>query len=311
MVTWTRRGCLFPLDGEPLPFWVGGYGSLPYAIPAPTGERQARVFFSGRDAAGRSHVGACTLELDSLSVVPGSLTQEPLLSPGPLGTFDDSGCSVSCVLERDGRLYLYYSGWTLGGTVPFHLAIGLAVSEDGGRSFRKVSAAPLLGRHPADPIFCASPSVLVEDGCWRMWYVAAVRWEAVAGGRPRHFYLIKHADSPDGLVWRREGRICVDFAGPEEYAFGRPHVLGDAGGYRMWYCVRGDRYRLGYAESADGLAWQRRDDELALRPAASGWDAEMQAYPMVFRDGDRLVMLYNGNGYGASGFGCATAGVAE
>ena len=63
----------------------------------------------------------------------------------------------------------------------------------------------------------------------------------------------------------------------------------------------------GYAESADGLDWARRDDEVGLSPPPEGWDGAMQAYPMVLRDGDRFVMLYNGNGYGASGFGCATA----
>jgi hypothetical protein len=307
MLSWVRRGRLFPAKEQALPAWVGGYGSLPFALPPTDGERQVRVFFSGRDASNRSHIGACSLDLDSLSVVAGSLTSEPLLSPGPLGSFDDSGCSVSCVVPWDGRLLLYYSGWTLGRTVPFHLAIGLAVSEDGGHTFQKVSAAPLLGRDPVDPFLCASPSILVESGVWRMWYLSAVRWERTTGGEPRHYYLVKYAESEDGLAWRRDGRVCIDFASPDEYAIGRPHVLREGDGYRMWYCSRGAAYRLGQADSRDGLSWKRRDSELSLSPPAAGWDEAMQAYPTVFRDRRRLVMLYNGNGYGASGFGCATA----
>jgi hypothetical protein len=31
----------------------------------------------------------------------------------------------------------------------------------------------------------------------------------------------------------------------------------------------------------------------------------MIEYPYVFRQGERLLMLYNGNGYGRSGFGLA------
>jgi hypothetical protein len=33
----------------------------------------------------------------------------------------------------------------------------------------------------------------------------------------------------------------------------------------------------------------------------------MQAYPMLLPHGERWLLFYNGNGYGATGFGCATA----
>jgi hypothetical protein len=268
---------------------------------------RTRVLYSRRDAANRSHVYACTLDLATLTVDPATVTGAPLLSPGALGTFDDSGCSMACAVTHEGRVYLYYTGWALGRTVPFYLAIGLALSDDGGLTFRRTSSAPLLGRHRVDPYLCASPSVLVEGGVWRMWYVSGVSWEPRSGEPPRHNYLIKYAESRDGLRWRRTGRVCIGLEGREEYALGRPCVLRDRHCYRMWYCRRGARYRIGYAESKDGLTWERRDEDVGMSPPASGWDADMQAYPMVFRDGERLVMLYNGNGYGATGFGCATA----
>jgi hypothetical protein len=139
-----------------------------------------------------------------------------------------------------------------------------------------------------------------------MWYVSAVRWEKRADGW-RHYYLIKYAESRNGMEWRRDGRIAVGFKSEDEYAIGRPHVLKTGNLYRMWYCSRGDRYRIGYAESQDGLAWERRDELAGIEPPAEGWDSEMQAYPMVFRNGRQWVMLYNGNGYGATGFGWATS----
>jgi hypothetical protein len=212
---------------------------------------------------------------------------------------------MSCLVEHGSHWYLYYTGWMLGRTVPFYLGVGLAVSEDGGDSFHKVAAAAVLERHRVDPYLCASPCVLIEGSRWRMWYVSGLRWEARPEG-PRHYYLIKYAESNDGIAWRRDGRVCIDFATDEEYAIGRPHVVRDGGLYRMWYCVRGASYRIGYAESADGLVWTRRDDAAGIVPSATGWDSEMQAYPMVFRDRGRWLMLYNGNGYGATGFGCAT-----
>jgi hypothetical protein len=284
---------------------VGGYGALPFA--APDAGRFRRVFFSGRDSENRAQIGACTMDLDAFVIVPDSITETPLVANGPPGAFDESGCSMSCIVEEAGRWYLYYTGWTLGRTVPFYLAVGLAVSDDRGRSFRKVSPAPVLGRHAVDPFLCASPSVLIEGGVWRMWYVSAVRWEMRPDG-PRHYYLVKYAESRDGIDWKRDGRICIGFASDEEHAIGRPHVLKVEGLYRMWYCYRGASYRIGYAESRDGLVWVRRDALAGLAPAASGWDSEMQAYPMVFQDRERWVMLYNGNGYGATGFGGATCG---
>lgn len=301
MTVWQPRGLLFPPPGAHLPDWIGGYGAAPFAVGIAS--RRARVFFTGRDEGNRSHIGACTVNLERLTVDPAGITAEPLLAPGSPGTFDESGCTVSCIVVEGSRWYLYYTGWMLGRTVPFYLAAGLAVSEDGGRSFRRHSEAPLLDRNDVDPLLTASPSVLLDGDVWRMWYVSAVAWER-GSGEPRHRYLIKYAESDDGIRWRRDGRVAVPFEGHDEYAMGRPHVVKAGSRYRMWFCVRGDRYRIVQAESDDGLTWRRSEGGA---PPSGSWDAEMQAYPMVLRDGDRWVMFYNGNGYGATGFGCATA----
>jgi len=301
MLIWTPRGRIFPPPDAVLPGWIGGYGALPFAVPA--GERRAVVFFSGRDDLNRSRIGACTLDLDTLTIDPASISRESLVAPGPAGAFDESGCSVSCVVQDGNRWLLYYTGWMLGRTVPFYLAAGLAISDDGGRTFRRHSAAPLLDRSDADPFLTASPSVLRDGDRWRMWYVSAVAWEPRVAG-PRHHYLIKYAESDDGIRWRRDGHVAIPFADESEYAMGRPHVVKEGASYRMWFSVRGDRYRLAYAESDDGRTWRRCPE---TPPEAAEWDAGMQTYPMVLRDGDRWLMFYNGNGYGATGFGCATA----
>jgi hypothetical protein len=77
----------------------------------------------------------------------------------------------------------------------------------------------------------------------------------------------------------------------------------------MWYSFRAQQgaetYRIGYAESIDGLDWVRKDDESGIDVSPNGWDSEMICYPRVFEHKDRLYMLYNGNGYGKSGFGLA------
>jgi hypothetical protein len=200
--------------------------------------------------------------------------------------------------------YLYYIGWTLGVTVPFQNSIGLAVSHDGGRTFTPYSDAPILGRNAHDPFFVASPCVMVENGIWRMWYVSCVEWEPGRNG-PRHRYHIKYAESADGIRWQRNGVVSIDFKSAAEYAISRPSVLKDDGTYKMWYSYRGESYRIGYAESKDGIRWERKDDVINLTVSEAGWDSEMIEYPFVFDHKSRRYMLYNGNGYGKTGIGLA------
>lgn len=281
--------------------WFRSHAALP--VIAAAGPAGWDVLFSARDADGRSHVASGLLTGVSTGRPVLSVAPSPVLRPGELGAFDDSGVTTSCVVQSGDRRFLYYTGWSRGVTVPFYLFAGLAVSEGGG-PFQRVSAAPILERCAVDPFLTASPWVVIEQGVWRMWYVSAARWEPAPGG-PRHYYHIRYAESVDGIAWRRDGRVCIDFASPAEYAFGRPCVVRDGDVYRMWYSVRGAAYRIGYAESRDGLQWTRMDEAAGIDVSSSGWDAEMIAYPVVVADGGREYMLYNGNDYGRTGIGLA------
>jgi hypothetical protein len=84
----------------------------------------------------------------------------------------------------------------------------------------------------------------------------------------------------------------------------------------MWFCYRGglrfrtdpdQSYRIGYAESADGVTWERLDEQAGISRSESGWDSEMIAYPSVYVHRGRRHLLYNGNGFGRSGIGHAVA----
>jgi hypothetical protein len=217
---------------------------------------------------------------------------------GPPGAFDESGVTGGCLVAHGGRHHLYYSGWSLPPGVPFLFYVGCAVSSDGGKTFDKVGERPVLGRSSVDPFLTASPSVLVEDGRWRMWYVSGTGW---GGEEPN--YKIKYAESGDGIEWRPSGHTCIDYSYPGEHAIARPHVIRDGATYRMWFCHRGAAYRLGYAESNDGLEWTRNDEQAGIDVSAEGWDSEMVAYPWVGDVGGRRRMLYNGNSYGRTGIG--------
>jgi hypothetical protein len=296
-----KRGLL--VDPASLPKWGSSHAALP--TTETTGDAGSRqLYFSVRDAQNRASVARAPLRLEDGCAEIGEVAAEPALSLGELGAFDDSGVTTSWIVDRGGDTYLYYTGWTRGVSVPFYFYAGLAVSTDGGQTFGRVSPAPLLERSSVDPYLTASPCVLVEGGVWRMWYVSCTGWTH-ANGELTHHYHIRYAESDDGVRWRRDGLVAIDFRDAREYAIARPCVLKEAGRYRMWFSARGDAYRLGYAESDDGLTWDRRDEEAGLEPSSDGWDAEMVAYPLVFRSGGTRYMLYNGNGYGKTGIGYA------
>ena len=301
---WEKRGLL--ISSPPARPWSHSHAALPCAEIDSSG---IDLYFSPRDGQGRAHVACARVGRsgagDALAVA--SYRADAVLSPGSLGSFDDNGVTVSCVVRDAGDTFLYYTGWTLGVTVPFYFYVGLAIRRRGEPSFTRYSAAPLLERNAVDPYLTASPWVLRdESGRWRMWYVSGSEWR-VRGGRPEHRYHIRYADSEDAIHWVRSGRVSIDFADEEEHALSRPCVIRDGDRYRMWFAARGEEYRLGYAESSDGIAWERADREAGLEPSSSGWDSEMVEYPAVIDFGGRRYMLYNGNGYGRTGIGYAVA----
>ena len=296
-LAWRRLGRL-PLEVAQAP-WAASHAALPALEPLDD-DRWA-VYLSLRDGDGRARIGRTVLDMHGGPALA-PLDRDPVLDLGPLGAFDDSGVTTSCVVMDGRRRLLYYTGWSRGVSVPFYLAAGVAVSEDGG-PFVRPSLAPLLDRSAVDPFMTASPFVTIEDARWRMWYVSASEWRPTPMG-PRHYYNIRYAESADGAEWTRDGTVCLDYATAEEYAFARPWVVRHDGGYRMWFAVRGEAYEICVAESADGVRWTRQS-EGGLRGSGSGWDSGMVEYPALFTHRGRQYMLYNGNDYGRTGVGLA------
>lgn len=296
-MTWDKRGLLIEPPVQ-LP-WVSSHAAVPH-VRMDAGP--VEVYFTVRDGQRRSHVAHARVDLDRRTV---DLTPAPLLAPGPLGAFDDSGVMTSCLVREGRRSYLYYQGWSLGVTVPFYVFVGCATRTDDQAAFERVSPAPVLGRNRVDPYMCSSPWILREDSRWRMWYVSNIGWTAGRSGSPHYVVHIKYAESANGIDWERDGHVCVDFSSPGEYAISRPCVVKDDDLYRMWYSYRGSAYRIGYAESQDGLEWVRKDGEAGIDVSPMGWDSEMVEYACVFDHEGARHMLYNGNEFGGTGIGHA------
>ncbi|HVC10919.1 MAG TPA: hypothetical protein VNE59_04735 [Burkholderiales bacterium] len=293
---WRKLGRVFcPEAVNP---WMRSHAANPVAEVLD--ERICRVYFSTRDERNCASIAWLELDLREPTKVL-HVGAEPVLSPGRVGAFDDSGASMGCLVRTGDKRYLYYLGWNLGVTVPWRNSIGLAVSHDGG-PFERVSEAPVLDRGHYDPFSVSYPWVLVEGGRWRMWYGSNLDWGLEQTDMA---HLIKYAESDDGVAWRREGRIAIAFRSPDEYAMSKPCVLKDGARFRMWYSYRGNAYRIGYADSEDGLSWRRLDERAGIGVSDEGWDSEAVCYPCVFDCAGRRYMLYNGNRYGLTGFGIA------
>ena len=235
----------------------------------------------------------------------------PVLSLGKLGAFDDSGAMPSCIVN-----HLEGSSCFIrlepGVTVPYRNAVGLAVSDDDGLTFQRVFDGPIVDRTRFEPYFCASPFAIIDEGKWKLWYASSTGF-VIVGGKPEPLYQVKHAESADGCEWTRTKEPCLHYKFEGE-ANARPCVIKENGVYRMWYCFRGsadyrterkESYRIGYAESHDGVSWTRMDDLVGIDRSEQGWDSIMMEYPFVYLHKGMKHMLYNGNGFGESGIGYA------
>ena len=128
-------------------------------------------------------------------------------------------------------------------------------------------------------------------------------WAAKGLPAPKSAPLFEFAGL-EAVAADRETALRLDLS-PGEIGLSRPCVHRVGSRYAMWYAVRGEHYRIGYAESPDGLHWERMDQHLVWQGAAGAWESDEQAYPCVLRHGSDWYMLYNGNRYGATGFGWA------
>ncbi len=275
-------------------------------------EDRLRVYYAARDATGKSFTAYIDLDINDFSRVI-KHHYAPVLQESKPGTFDDEGIMPSDIIQHQDELWLYYSGWNQRCTIPYHNATGLAISRDGGHSFERMYEGPILDRIATEPYLAVTPCVIKESNIWRMWYVSGVKWVEI----DQYFepvYVIKYAESKDGIHWVRNGKVIIEQKYDLE-AFSRPYVVKQEGVYKMWYCFRSSyeyrdgqgSYRLGYAESPDGINWKRMDESSGIDVSnnPNDWDSKMIAYPFVTKVKGSLYLFYNGNGFGQSGFGYA------
>jgi hypothetical protein len=298
---WRRLGRV--IEPQPTGGWWLSHASYPTALVRKTGP--ITVFFSVRDAASKSSLASVEINIDEDRFDVGPV-RGPSFTPGPRGAFDADGVTVTSFVQQGERLLAYYLGWTKGVSVPFTNFIGLAEAQPDG-SFKRLSAAPIVGRSAENPFTLGYPWVTKMSGEFRMWFGSHLFW-GESGLEMNH--VIKQASSTDGMLWTQMPGVAVPLAGKAdvaEFAVSRPVVLQEADdSLSMWYARRNPQYCIGYAVSADrGLTWQRKDELFTIEGELGAWESQETTYPCVFDFNGNRYMLYNGNGYGRTGFGLA------
>lgn len=293
---WKKKGLL--ITPNKTLWWNKSHAMLPTIQKVDI--NQYKIYYSGRDILGRSHIGFSRVEILGKKISLIETKKDPILQIGERGCFDDNGVTPSCLINEK----LYYIGWNSGTTTyRMSLIMGLA-KKTKGHFFERVSRAPLMQRTNREPFgICTAPFVIKSNHGYQMWYVSGEKWI----NKDLPTYNIKHAFSKDGIVWENNGHVALELE-QNETALARPCVLYDGNNYEMYFSYKDPLkgYRIGYATSKDGLNFQRSlDYSHYLDVSRSGWDNEMVEYGYIFEHNNYRFMLYNGNGYGANGIGYA------
>ena len=302
---WHQYGKVFESDGGKA--WSRSHTQTPSALVL---QDRIRVYYATRNAENRSVISFADFDRqDPTRLI--AAHDAPVLTVGEPGTHDEDGVIAGCLIDRGDRLFMYYTGISRGGNVPYRMAVGLAVSRDGGVTFERMFEGPVVDRSRLEPHMTMAPNVLKTKDGWRMWYGSGIKWVWVED-KFEPVYVIKTATSADGETWLQPNVTSLTQAFPRE-AITRPAFLPTSTGFEMWYCHRDSEnyrdgagsYRLGYATSTDGVSWVRESDPPELAPSGEGWNSVAMAYCSVVVVDGRKVMYHNGDGFGRTGFGCA------
>lgn len=299
MMNWEKKGLVFNPAGKIS--WAKNTALQPTPIVL---EDRIRIFAGFRDESGISRIGWVDVSCDDPSHVL-EYSLQPVLDIGLPGTFDDNGVVPTAVIKRDNKIYLYYAGYQLPKNVRFMAFCGLAISDDNGNTFQRLKNTPILERTNDEFLFRVTHTILFEKGKWKAWYGGGSHF-MTGKDKTLPVYDIRYMESEDGIHFPEKG-LTVLKQKINEYRVGRPYVIKWNNKYLMFFGASSatETYRLAYAESNDGIEWQRKDELFNFHYNNLDFDSKMSAYPAVVSKNGLLYMFYNGNEYGVKGFGLA------
>lgn len=304
---WQKKGRIFEPQGQTS--WMKKYGILP--TPYYIEEKNIiRIFFGTSAEDNICKITYLDVNADNPSEIL-YLHKDPLISEGEEGLFDEHGLNPSQVIKINHQLYLFYIGYQRLTSVPYLLFCSYAQLDDNLSKVIKRKKTPILDRTEDEPFIRSAITIVKNNNKYLFWYVSAYKWEMmntnIFQNKKLPNYHIKFGKTSNFIDFEIYPDPVIYPLNKNEFGFGRPWCIKDNDKYKMWYSLRRRHisYRIGYAESTDGIHWIRKDNEVGIDVSESGWDSEMICYPAVIQVKDKTYMFYNGNNNGATGFGYA------
>jgi predicted GH43/DUF377 family glycosyl hydrolase len=229
----------------------------------------------------------------------------PVLENGEPGEWDAAERIVTGVVW-DGTMYhMVFAGD--GDDPEDRFAIGHATSTDG-VTWEMDPNNPVLTRGAEgewDEGYVFGGALLYDGSEFHLWYNSGGAEVDLAG----------YAKSPDCSVWTKAEENPVLRMGPpgsfDEAGVWPFSVIISDGTYKMWYTGFDLPYRfwkIGYAESQDGISWTKYEGNPVLVPGRE-WDSFDVWDPAVVFDGTTYHMWYSGSVDGIpTGIGYAISG---
>lgn len=236
----------------------------------------------------------------------------PVLVPGQPGAWDGGVVFLPKVVQREGVVYMFYTGTS--GAVPEMgaQAIGVAASSDG-LIFSKFTRNPLLeATGTGFAAYSVSEGVPFVDGDT---FILLYNARSSEGHGPGRFIGRATAPDPTGpWIHDLEPVLTVGPEGAWDCGFVSPNCVVTTGeGYALYYSggksfTSGEPRWLGMATSPDGINWTKYDEPQTMGPAfaesdpllqlgpAGSWDSLAAWEASIRQTKDGWEMFYEGIG---------------
>jgi predicted GH43/DUF377 family glycosyl hydrolase len=186
--------------------------------------------------------------------------------------------------------FLYYAGYSRATGLE---QIGLATSGDL-ETWQRAAHNPIIPAGSAgacDEAQTSNPCVLKVGGIYKMWYQGKAKSGQLS---------VCYAESLDGREWKaHRGPVLASTTSGFRAGYHQPHVLFDEvrNLYRMWVTHHKEKdSTIAYAESADGLSWEIKDDALVVSETL--WETPRLCYPYIRKITGGFELWYTGRSPG-------------
>ena len=279
-----------------LPFWLNNFSGSS-SLRRISNSSVFEIYITGRDEYNRSVIGKAMWDASN----PGKLINidsNPIMSLGPLGTFFDSGTSYPCVIEVGNEVYMYFTGWMQGISIPFYNNIGLSFMQKDG--FFKPKASPVIKLDDEDCFGSGSMQVIRNKEEFLMLYTSFKNW-TIENNKPKHSYILKKTTSKDGIKWSNTREIVKLHKDFNFENICKPFLHEDD----LFFCARNNDKDYSIFVVSNFFSNTSKPEKMNFNIDSATWDSKGQAYPTVISFNEKKFIFYSGNNYGRGGMGVA------